>query len=116
MLKTITVALAALSMHSPSPIEKAEANCNQRQVVPCIKYAALKHRQSFADMKATAYCESTYNPYAKNGPYRGLYQFDKATWAGGPHPDRSRTSAKHAALSAAWYWKRGERSRWPVCG
>ena len=82
-----------------------------------IKRAAAHFGQSTYEALATAWCESRYNPFADtNPPYVGIYQFDYPTWQGAPYPNKSRYSARYSALNAMWYWKQGQRSRWPVCG
>lgn len=103
-----------------------------------VAYAARYYGQNPNDARATVSCESTYNRRARNGPYLGPWQFDIDTWKGAPHSlkivrrvngsvvrnrqgraitkRRSRTNVKYTSLGAMWYWRNGERSRWPVCG
>lgn len=87
-------------------------HCSQRNVRPCIRYAARRYHQSYSYALSVASCESTLNPHASNGTHFGLYQFDGATWAGQPFHRHSVWSARWAALGAMWYWARGEISRW----
>lgn len=107
-----------------------------------IRYAAWYYGQNPNEAIATAKCESgpqlDKRAVSPGGTYYGNWQFDKATWAGAPHSTkivrtargsvvrdrrgraktrrRSRFSVKYSSLGAMWYWRKGERSRWPVCG
>ena len=112
-----------------------------RQKVCLIRYAARYYGQDPDDAVATAKCESgdDLDPRAVSpgGTYKGHWQFDRTTWRAAPHSKRivrtatgaavtkhgrvqfrrrSRFSVKYTALGAMWYWRKGERERWPVCG
>ena len=55
------------------------------------------------DMRTVAACESTFNPYAKNGQYLGLYQFGLPLWSGLAFRNFARTDPYAAALATAKY-------------
>ena len=91
----------------------ARKQCSQKRVVPCIRRAALHRQQPFGDLLRVARCESRLNPYAVNGPHRGLYQFNwPGTWGTTPYARRDPFSAKWNALAAAWAWSVGRRGEW----
>ena len=69
-----------------------------------------------ARLRRLATCESTLNPTARNGRYLGLFQFGAPLWRTTPHAKFSRTDPYAAALAAAWAFKRGMASHWPLCG
>lgn len=92
----------------------AMRRCDQQHVRACILRAALHRGQSPSYMRAVAYCESRFNPYAYNhsSGAAGLYQFLASTWAGTPYARYPRTSAKWSALAAGWMWVHGRRGEW----
>lgn len=95
------------------PERVARKACSQRHVVPCIRRAAIHHRQSFTDMLRVAHCESTLNPFAVGfGVHYGLFQFLPSTFVSTPYRRQSITSAKWNSLAAAWAWKQGRRGEW----
>lgn len=69
-----------------------------------------------------AYCESTFNPNAVNGPYAGMFQFVTSTWVAdrksmGLDPDPNlRFNAEEAVKTTAYKISRGGIGAWPVCG
>lgn len=74
------------------------------------------------DRKAVrvARCESNLNPRAisKSGKYRGLFQFDRVTWAShGGKGDPAQASVQEQTARTWQASKQGRSwSRWPVCG
>jgi hypothetical protein len=93
----------------------AKKQCSQTRVVPCIRRAALRHRVSFPMLLRKARCESTLNPYARNGVHAGLFQFRVAppsTWATTPYRRYSPFSAKWSSLAAAWMHRVGRGGEW----
>jgi resuscitation-promoting factor RpfB len=64
-----------------------------------------------------AQCESGGNPSITNGPYRGKYQFTRATWRryGGTGDPAKADEATQDAIAAKLYAAEGA-SPWPVCG
>ncbi len=70
------------------------------------------------DWRALAGCESTNNPRAVNpAGYYGLYQFNRATWAGvgGSGLPSKASRAEQTYRAKRLYQARG-RSPWPHCG
>lgn len=86
----------------------AHRQCSNRRPKTCVLHAVYHHRFTGwrkAWMLRVPACESTWNPYATNGPHVGLYQFRVAppsTWATTPFGHRPPTSARAQALAAAW--------------
>jgi soluble lytic murein transglycosylase-like protein len=74
---------------------------------------------SSATLAAIAQCESGGDPAAvsADGTYRGLYQFDEATWqsvAGTGDP--AAASSAEQTMRAAMLYARSGSSPWPLCG
>lgn len=72
-----------------------------------------------AALAAIARCESGGDPGAvsSNGLYRGLFQFDRATWASvGGKGDPARASREEQYRRAAMLYARAGAAPWPVCG
>ena len=93
-------------------IRVAKKQCSQKRVKPCIKRAALHHRQPYRDMLRVAMCESSFNPYNSYVGHYGLYQYLPSTWATTPYRHHSIWSAKWQALATAWMWSQGRRNQW----
>ena len=97
--------------------------------IPCgevdraIQVAANEAQVDETRMREIVRCESTFDPFATNGPYKGLFQQDSGSWAGRVqdfnahvdpdvsgdinHPfDNARVSARMLRASA---------SHWPNC-
>lgn len=68
-----------------------------------IALASYAYDVPLRDMRTVAACESTFNPYAKNGQYLGLYQFGLPLWSGLAFRNFARTDPYAAALAAAKY-------------
>lgn len=68
-----------------------------------------------------AHCESRLNPSAVNGPYKGLFQFEKRRWvshreAMGLNPDPElRLDSEEAVKTAAFVVSLGKTYIWPNC-
>ena len=72
-----------------------------------------------AALTAIAQCESGGNPAAvdSSGTYRGLFQFDRGTWASvGGSGDPAAAPAEEQYRRAAMLYARSGASPWPVCG
>lgn len=71
------------------------------------------------DWAALAACESSNNPRATSpsGKYRGLYQFDRATWrsVGGTGDPAAASPAEQTRRAQQLYAERGAQP-WPECG
>lgn len=87
--------------------------CTQRNPRGCVEYVIARKRirgWQAAWMRRVPGCESSWNPYATNGPHVGLFQFRVAppsTWATTPYAVRSPWSARWQAFAAAWMLKVG---------
>jgi soluble lytic murein transglycosylase-like protein len=74
---------------------------------------------SQSTLDAIASCESGGNPAAvsPDGTYRGLYQFDQATWESvGGSGDPAAAPAAEQSMRAAMLMSRAGSSPWPICG
>ena len=102
--------------HSATCLERvARKQCSQTRVVACIRRASLTHNVSYPMLLRKARCESTLNPYARNGVHAGLFQFRVAapsTWVTTPYADRDPYSAKWSSLAAAWMHRVGRGNEW----
>jgi hypothetical protein len=79
----------------------------------CILRAALHRGQSYAALRALAYCESRNQRFARNpSGAAGPFQFMPSTWATTPYRSHSLYEWKWAALATAWMWSRGRRAEW----
>lgn len=74
-------------------------------------------------LREMAYCESSFNPRAKNGIYQGLYQFSPTTWrsnrkAMGLNSDPDlRTNPEEMIKTTAFKINHdGNVNAWPECG
>jgi peptidoglycan hydrolase-like protein with peptidoglycan-binding domain len=70
-----------------------------------------------ATLAKIAQCESGGNPSITNGPYRGKYQFTRATWRryGGTGDPAAASEATQDRIAAKLFAARGT-APWPVCG
>lgn len=86
------------------------------EIVAIIREAARAFDQPEEDLLRVGRCESNLDPRAVNpdGPYFGLFQFLRSTWAGTPFADRDIFDPVANANAAAWMWQQGRRSEW-VC-
>jgi soluble lytic murein transglycosylase-like protein len=74
---------------------------------------------SQSTLDAIAACESGGDPSAVSagGIYRGLYQFDQATWESvGGTGDPAAASPAEQSMRAAILYSQSGSSPWPVCG
>lgn len=82
--------------------------------------AATKERPSMPPhLAAIAACESGGNPRAIGGGglYRGLFQFDRGTWASvGGSGDPAAASPAEQIKRAEILYSRAGSAPWPVCG
>lgn len=115
----IAAGAAAIALAAPAPAPAAcntracdervaAKNCSQARVLPCIRRAAIRWNVSYPTLKRKAWCESRFNPYARNpSGSSGLFQFLPSTWATTPYRHQSIWSAKYSALAAAWMHSAG---------
>ena len=94
--------------------QRCRSHESEREIERIITRAAKKYRQSPRAMLRVARCESTLDPCAYNssGPYYGLFQFLKGTFAGTKYGGRDIWDPEANALAAAWMWARGEKNQW----
>lgn len=104
---------AAIAVGGPAAV-LARRRYSERQIVKIIEEAAKRFGQPRAAMLRVARCESNLDPTAVNraGPYYGLFQFLKSTFASTPFADEDILDPKANALAAAWMWKQGRRNEW----
>lgn len=83
-------------------------------IVQIIREAARAFGQPEEDMIRVGRCESNLDPRAVNqaGPYFGLFQFLRSTWAGTPFADQDIFDPSANARAAAWMWQQGRRHEW----
>jgi hypothetical protein len=85
-------------------------------IVQIIRDAARRFGQPEEDLLRVARCESNLDPRAVNqaGPYFGLFQFLRSTWASTPFAGEDIFDPVANASAAAWMWQQGRRNEW-VC-
>lgn len=83
-------------------------------VIACIREAAAKYNQPFADALRVAKCESSLNPGPSSAyaGHLGLYQFLQSTFDSTIYRGKDIWSAKWNALAAMWMWSVGRRGEW----
>jgi soluble lytic murein transglycosylase-like protein len=84
------------------------------EIVAIIREAARAFAQPEEDLLRVGRCESNLDPQAVNpdGPYFGLFQFLRSTWASTPFADRDIFDPVANAQAAAWMWQQGRRHEW----
>ncbi len=84
------------------------------EIVAIIREAARAFAQPEEDLLRVGRCESNLDPNAVNpdGPYFGLFQFLRSTWASTPFADRDIFDPTANAHAAAWMWQQGRRGEW----
>jgi hypothetical protein len=94
--------------------ETPERHWTKAEIIEIIKEAARRHDQPAADMVRVGRCESNLDPRALNpsGPYHGLFQFLRSTWASTPYAERDIYDPVANASAAAWMWQQGRRGEW----
>lgn len=124
----MTVLLAALAVAVPthheclsaSCVERVAAKrCDQKHVTSCIHRAALRWNVSYRKLRNRAWCESRFNPYARNAnsTASGLFQFlYPSTWNTTRYARHSVFSAKYSSLAAAELEHVGRGNEWSCTG
>jgi hypothetical protein len=86
----------------------------EAEIIDIIRQAARDHGQPPEDLLRVGRCESNLDPRAVNpaGPYHGLFQFLRSTWASTPYADRDIFDPVANANAAAWMWRQGRRGEW----
>ena len=84
------------------------------EIIAIIREAARAFAQPEEDLLRVGRCESNLDPRAVNpdGPYFGLFQFLRSTWASTPFADRDIFDPVANAQAAAWMWQQGRRQEW----
>jgi hypothetical protein len=87
---------------------------SEADIVEIIREAARRHDQPVDDLVRVGRCESGLDPRAVNpaGPYHGLFQFLRTTWASTPFAERDIYDPVANANAAAWMWQQGRRGEW----
>lgn len=130
-MRLLLRALVAAAIAAPLTAGAAAAGggCNTAACEQRVQARALeRHYQRIwaaapdamrSHLRRIAACESTNNHRAvsRNGKYRGLLQFDYATWAtvGGKGDPAAATRWEQWARGVLLYRARGSQP-WPVCG
>ena len=83
-------------------------------IIQVIREAARAFGQPEEDLLRVGRCESNLDPRAVNpdGPYFGLFQFLRSTWASTPFADQDIFDPVANASAAAWMWEQGRRNEW----
>jgi hypothetical protein len=127
----IALALSTLALAAPAPAKEtpqacrtirckarvAHRQCSQSRPRACVLHVVYHQRITGwrrSWLLRIPACESTWNPYATNGPHAGLYQFNYGTWAGTPYGHRPIFSAFWQPYAAAWMLDQGRTGEW-VC-
>jgi hypothetical protein len=86
----------------------------EAEIIAIIRDAAFRHDQPAEDLVRVGRCESSLDPGAINpdGPYHGLFQFLRSTWASTPYAERDIYDPEANANAAAWMWQKGRRNEW----
>jgi hypothetical protein len=86
----------------------------ENEIIEIIREAARAFHQPEEDLIRVGRCESHLDPRAVNpaGPYFGLFQFLRSTWASTPFAERDIFDPVANASAAAWMWQQGRRGEW----
>ena len=86
----------------------------EAEIVQIIRDAARAFGQPEEDLLRVGRCESNLDPRAVNpqGPWLGLFQFHRTTWASTPFAERDIFDPVANANAAAWMWQQGRRNEW----
>jgi hypothetical protein len=87
---------------------------SEAEIIEIIREAARAFGQPEEDLIRVGRCESSLDPRAQNpaGPYFGLFQFLRSTWASTPYADRDIFDPVANANAAGWMWQQGRRNEW----
>lgn len=95
---------------------RAELRAARQAARPSVDHAIHLAAKAFGvdlrAMRTVARCESTFNPYARNGKYLGLYQAGPAFWAATPFTAFDRTDPYANALATAMVVSREGWGQW----
>ena len=98
----------------PTADRESDGDWTEAEIVEVIREAARRHGQPEDDMVRVARCESNLDFRAVNqaGPYFGLFQFLRSTFASTPYADEDIFDPVANANAAAWMWQQGRRNEW----
>jgi hypothetical protein len=108
----------------PTPTPIPQPKFTPEQINGFIERCAAQYGTDKVDpnvLRAIAVCESSFNPFARQGVYAGLFQFGPVTWKNlrismGEDPSSSlRYNAEEATQTAAYAISLGKRGIWPNC-
>jgi soluble lytic murein transglycosylase-like protein len=93
---------------------RPDGDLGEDDIVRIIREAAREFGQPEEDLLRVGRCESNLDPRAVNeaGPYFGLFQFLRSTWATTPFAERDIFDPAANARAAAWMWRQGRRNEW----
>jgi hypothetical protein len=96
------------------PATNGRQTTTEDEVIEVIREAARAFGQPEEDLLRVGRCESNLDPRAVNpdGPYFGLFQFLRSTWASTPFADQDIFDPVANARAAAWMWLQGRRTEW----
>ena len=96
------------------PDSQPDRAWSESEIVQIVRDAARAFGQPEEDLLRVGRCESNLNPRAVNaaGPYYGLFQFLRSTWATTPYAERDIFDPVANANAAAWMWQQGRRNEW----
>ena len=97
-----------------APASNGHQPTTEDGIAVIIREAARAFGQPEEDLLRVGRCESNLDPRAVNpdGPYFGLFQFLRSTWASTPFADRDIFDPVANAHAAAWMWQQGRRHEW----
>ena len=98
----------------PDPNPNPNRVWTEDEIIQIIREAARAFGQPEADLLRVGRCESNLDPRAVNprGPWLGLFQFHRTTWASTPFAARDIFDPVANANAAAWMWQQGRRGEW----
>jgi hypothetical protein len=98
----------------PDPIPDPDRVWSEAEIVQVIRDAARAFGQPEEDLLRVGRCESNLDPRAVNpqGPWLGLFQFHRTTWASTPFAEQDIFDPVANANAAAWMWQQGRRDEW----
>jgi hypothetical protein len=96
------------------PATNGRQPTTEDEIIEVIREAARAFGQPEEDLLRVGRCESNLDPRAVNpdGPYFGLFQFLRSTWASTPFADQDIFDPVANARAAAWMWLQGRRTEW----
>ena len=96
------------------PTTNGRQPTTEDEIIKIIREAARAFDQPEDDLLRVGRCESNLDPRAVNrdGPYFGLFQFLRSTWATTPFADRDIFDPVANAQAAARMWQQGRRNEW----